>query len=151
MCFLICKRLSLHEYQLSCLLLASLLLAGCGGEVLGPVKGTVTLDGEPVKQGYVIFRNQAQGVNIMAEIGQDGAYEVAMANGYGLPLGQYEVYLSPPVPDVPFGPAKEPPRASEVAKFPPKYLQGETSGLTLTVERGDNRLDIDMQPETAGP
>lgn len=130
----------------ACLLLATSLFAGCRGEVLGQVDGRVTLAGEPVRQGYVIFGNQAKGVHIMAEIGDDGTYQVAMAKGYGLPLGEYHVYLSPPVPDVPFGPAKEPPRPSEVAKFPEKYLQADSSELKLTVESGTNRFDIDMQP-----
>jgi hypothetical protein len=122
-------------------------MAGSGRrEVLGPVSGRVTLAGEPVKQGYVIFRSDARGVHIMAEIDDRGEYRVSMAGGFGLPLGDYQVYLSPPVAEVPFGPAKEPPRPSEVAKFPEKYLQPQTSGLTLSVNRGENRLDIDMTP-----
>ena len=141
------------EFARSCgwglLAAATLLLVGCGetkpyGVV--PVSGRVTLAGEPVKQGYVIFRNDDKGVHMMAEIDERGEYRVSMAAGYGLPLGDYRVYLSPPVPEVPFGPAKEPPKPSEVAKFPEKYLQPETSGLMLTVKRGDNRLDINMQP-----
>ncbi len=130
------------------LLTAALLpAAGCGRrEVLGPVSGRVTLGGEPVKQGYVIFRNDAKGVHMMAEIDDHGQYRASMAAGYGLPLGEYRVYLSPPVPDVPFGPAKAPPKASEVAKFPQNYLQPETSGLQLNVQAEENRLDIDMQP-----
>lgn len=129
------------------LISATLLLVGCGRrEVLGPVSGRVTLAGEPVKQGYVIFRNDDKGVHMMAEVDDHGEYRVSMAAGYGLPLGDYRVYLSPPVPEVPFGPAKAPPQASEVEKFPEKYLQPETSGLALTVKRGENRFDIDMQP-----
>ena len=120
--------------------------AGCGGEVLGPVVGRVTLAGNPVRQGHVIFRNEEKGVYIMADINNEGEYRVAMAKGFGLPLGEYRVYLSPSVPDVPFGPAMEPPKPSEVAKFPEKYLKPETSELTMTVKRTENRFDIDMKP-----
>ena len=145
---------SFRRYSLLAMILltaASALLAvtlGCGRrEVLGKVTGRVTLEGEPVKQGYVIFRNDTKGVHMMAEMDASGNYEVSMAGGYGLPLGEYRVYLSPPVAEIPFGPAQAPPQPSEVAKFPEKFLQPETSGLKLIVAKGDNRFDIDMLAE----
>jgi hypothetical protein len=55
--------------------------SGCGRrEVLGQVMGRVTLAGQPVKQGYVIFRNAEKGVHMMAEIEERGEYRVSMAD-----------------------------------------------------------------------
>ncbi len=126
-------------------LLEMVVVSGCQpGELQGELTGRVTLNGEPVSQGYVIFRNYAKGVHMMAEIGADGTYRASTANGYGLPLGEYQVYVSPPVPDVPFGPAMAPPDRTQVAMFPKKYQQPETSELSITIREGDNRLDIAM-------
>ena len=63
-------------------------LAGCQrGEELGHVTGKVTFQGQPVTSGMVIFANKEKGVYMTAPLDAQGAFEVIMAQGAGLPLG----------------------------------------------------------------
>ena len=113
---------------------------------MGQVAGNVSLQGEPVKSGLVGFQNDAQGIHILAPIESDGSYEVKMAQGEGLPLGTYRVFIAPPLPELQLGAPDPHQPDDELIQFPQKYLRSDTSGITLTVEHGRNRLDIDMQP-----
>ena len=113
---------------------------------MGQVSGHVSLQGRPVESGLVGFQYDAKGVHMLAPIQSDGSYEVRMAQGRGLPLGTYRIFVAPPLPDLQLG-APDPNQSTpELIQFPPQYLRSETSGITLTVDRGQNRLDIDMQP-----
>ncbi len=129
------------------LVLLGLCLTGCGGprEILGKVSGKVTFQGEPVSEGLVIFSNTDKGVYMTAKLGPDGSYAVKMAEGSGLPLGTYQVSITPPLVEVPLGPMLTPPKPRAFPNIPPKYRRNETSGLTLTVEQGDNTFDVDME------
>lgn len=129
-------------------LLLAVLPAGCRrGEVLGRVYGKVTFQGKPVTEGVVLFDNWEKGVHMTAELDGQGAYEVEMAKGFGLPLGQYEVSVNPPLADTPpVGPILTPPKFREFPNIPKKYRDPKTSGLVLTVKEGDNPFDIDMRP-----
>lgn len=120
---------------------------GCQrGEVLGKVSGTVTLDAKPVSDGLVIFSNPAKGVYITATLDAEGKYAVQTANGFGLPLGDYQIAVSPPLPQpaMPGAPKASPPPPSSI---PARYLRYETSGLAMTVSEGENRQDIAMHSD----
>jgi hypothetical protein len=121
---------------------------GCGGSgpALGKVSGKVSFQGKPLTEGTITFASQEKGPTITAKIGPDGAYRVKTAKGEGLPPGRYEAWISPPVVELPVGMVKEMPKPREYPEIPAKYRQARTSGLTLTVEQGDNTLDVDMQP-----
>ena len=123
-------------------------LAGCGGpsETLGKVAGKVTFQGEPVTEGVVIFSNQEKGVYMTAALGPDGSYTVEMAQGSGLPLGTYRVSIAPPPPNDRVGPVPKPIKPGAHSNIPQKYRKPDTSGLTLTVEQGENTFDVDMVP-----
>jgi hypothetical protein len=123
-------------------------LAGCGGEVLGPVTGVVTCDGEPVPGAMVLFHNDKLGVHMMARADETGKYQVEMAKGNGLPLGEYNVCVSPPIQDHPLGPIKAPPPNVDLyPNIPRKYRDIKTSDLKLVVlEKGSN-LNINMTRE----
>ena len=125
---------------------AAALCLGCGGEPMGQVSGRVMLEGEPVASGLVGFQNDAHGVHILAPINSDGSYEVKMAQGKGLPLGTYRVFVAPPLPELQMGAPDPDQQPEELTQFPPRYLRSDTSGITITVERWQNSLDIDMQP-----
>jgi len=133
-----------------CLLFASLalifvVLVGCDrGEPLGKVFGTVTSFGEPLPAGSVVFSNPERGTHIMARLNSDGNYQLQTAKGIGLPLGDYQVSVCPPIaePVMPGAPqAADPPRV----RIPEKFKRPETSGLKLTVREGENRFDISMK------
>ncbi|MGE3805506.1 MAG: carboxypeptidase-like regulatory domain-containing protein [Gemmataceae bacterium] len=128
------------------LLTLLLLLPGCAQpqEQLGKLTGKVTFQGQPVKEGVVIFSNAAKGVHMTANLNEQGTYTVEMAKGFGLPLGTYAVSVSPPIVDLPTGSA--PPPVKEHPEIPLPYRDPKTSGLSVTIVDGDNTFDIDMQP-----
>ena len=130
----------------ACLLVFVLLLSGCSpAEPIGRVEGRVTFQGEPVAGACILFQNTTKGVYIMADLDQDGRYLVQMDKGYGLPHGDYEISLSPPPPKQTFGPEAPPPTDNAFPNIPPRYRQPKTSGITLQVKDGVNRLDVEMK------
>jgi len=128
------------------LLLSLSYLSGEPGEKLGRVSGSVTFDGKPVTEGLVIFQNPAKGIYMTDEVDAEGRYEIIMAQGAGLPLGEYQVSVSPPLPktpelgDIPGRPSA----ADQFPNIPQRYRDPQTSGLALVVEEGSNHLDIAM-------
>lgn len=122
-------------------------LAGCQrGEELGHVTGKVTFKGKPVPSGFVIFANSAKGVYMTAPLDADGKFEVVMAKGAGLPLGEYQIGVSPPLMDLPLGPAEAPPEADKRKDIPRHYREPATSGLKHEVKSGENVIDLDLKP-----
>lgn len=122
-------------------------LAGCQrGEELGHVTGKVTFKGQPVPSGMVIFANKEKGVYMTAPLDSQGAFEVIMAQGAGLPLGSYALGVSPPPMDHPLGPIEEPPEADKRKDIPRRYRDPATSGLTHEVKSGENVIELDLMP-----
>jgi hypothetical protein len=110
-----------------------------------PVTGKVTFQRKPVTDGMIRFSNPTGGVDITALIKPDGAYEILMAQGKGLPPGTYQVAVAPPPVKIPLGPMTEKPKPHACPNIPEKYRDPATSGLTFFVEEGKNVLDIDMK------
>ncbi len=134
--------------QCAALAVASLVcLAGCQrGEELGHVTGKVSFKGQPVPSGFVIFANSAKGVYMTAPLDADGKFEVVMAKGAGLPLGEYQIGVSPPLMDHPLGPIEEPPEADKRKDIPRHYREPSTSGLEHEVKSGENVIELDLKP-----
>jgi len=122
--------------------------SGCGrSEVLGRITGKVTFQGEPVTEGVILFRNEPQAIYMTATLKPDGTYVVRRASGEGLPPGDYDVMIRPPLQDAPMGPALEPPKIKPYPNIPQKYRSYESSGLSVSVHEGENTLDVDMKPQ----
>lgn len=122
-------------------------LAGCQRrEELGHVTGKVTFKGQPVTPGNVIFANKEKGVYMTAPLDAQGAFEVIMAQGAGLPLGNYALGVSPPPMDHPLGPIAEPPEADKRKDIPRRYRDPATSGLAHEVKSGENVIELDLKP-----
>jgi hypothetical protein len=125
-------------------------LSGCGpsGKKVWPVSGKVTYQGKPVAAGTIRF--QKLDVDMTAGLRPDGGYEVIMAEGRGLPEGDYQVAVIPlsaiPGSPIPMGPIKAPLPKPVCRDIPQKYRDPSTSGLTLTVKPGNNPFDVDMRP-----
>jgi hypothetical protein len=138
---------------ITALIVASNITAGCNrSEPLGRVYGKVTFQGEPVTAGILVFSNHEKGVHMTAELGPDGSYELQTAGGFGLPLGTYKIAVNTPIPEPPVYGAMNStpvnaPRANSAVNIPKKYQDYETSGLSITVEKGENRFDIEMNSE----
>jgi len=124
-----------------------LVVSGCGGGGdLEPVKGTVTVNGEPVGPGIVTFEpvSVSSGPRRVSfgRFDADGRYEL-VSDGHrsGAPPGEYFVRISSA------GAGDEEVQQIDVGKIPPKYGHEKLSGLTATVKAGeDNVIDFDLQP-----
>ncbi|MFI4875633.1 MAG: hypothetical protein ACIALR_09860 [Blastopirellula sp. JB062] len=134
-----------HVTTLTCCLLATSWLIGCGGGEKRPsatIRGTVTLDDQPLTQGSVHFTSPKTGESTYANLGPNGDYEITFPFA---DIGQaYQISINKPVEEETDAHVLEARRntPSEV-KIPSKYTERTTSGLTLTLDRpGDTQHDI---------
>ena len=133
----------------ACLVLAG--VPGCG-ESSGPsgsVSGKITNQGQPLAAGTVVTFMSDTGAVGTAIVEEGGTYHVKTTEGDELPVGEYKVSLSPPIPP-PVDPAAAMKASAESGGKPPednwnvpdKYRQGATSGWTASVKEGDNTFDF---------
>ncbi len=130
--------------------------AGCGpeGPDLGPfglVSGTVTSQGEPVKAGMITFNNPNSGQVATANLNSDGTYTMELEGREGLPIGDYNVAIRPPLkvntesdPSLMRRNSIYDPNVSP--EIPMRYRYESKSGLESKVLEGENRFDFDMTP-----
>lgn len=111
------------------------------------VTGTITLDGEPVAPGVVIFSPVTAGQDSSrGNIDRSGNYILKTRHDRGIDTGDYRVAVlvyekgDPPAPG-------ERASANLPPLVPPKYLRVETSGLQYTVGSGSNSIDIALSSE----
>lgn len=133
---------------LGSLLLGMLVTAGCSNPTVGTVAGKVTLGGQPLAEGSVVFEDRMAGISVQAPLASDGTYTVRTYDRDGLPPGAYQVAVTPTVASDGETPlaieGKDPPPPSPI---PAKYRSVKTSGLTATVKAGDNPpFDFDLVP-----
>jgi hypothetical protein len=116
------------------LALAALLAAGCSRPpVTGNVGGKVVYRGSAVTEGEVHFYAKETGTGGIARIDRAGNYR------FDTPLrtGVYAVYVTPTPPE-PGSPAPS------VSNIPTKYRDMTTSGLSCTVNEGENDYPVVM-------
>lgn len=116
------------------------LLCGCGqdGKPTGTVLGKVTYDGQPLEAGSINFLSST-GIAAQAKLGMGGIFRVDGP----LEAGEYKVYLSPPELE-PVAPGS---KVNPVGKFQvtQKNLEPNTSGVTATVNKGENNLTLEFK------
>lgn len=131
-----------------CLLALSVAdLSGCGGSgntrEMAPVSGVVTVGGETLKGGRVIF-DHVEGPMAAAAIDEKGAYTTKVAIGKNKIAVDYHEE----------GPSKDNGKASgirgqEIVRgkglVPEKYAASKTSGLEFDVQKGKNVYDIALK------
>ncbi|NLX95633.1 MAG: hypothetical protein GXY83_05605 [Rhodopirellula sp.] len=122
--------------------LFAIALSGCGGErsPSGDVTGTVTLNGQPLSAGEIIFFKEIGVPAAKAKLEPSGAFRLDT----GIPVGDYRVAIQPP--------AEAPPTTESAANadatpaaLPPKYLSETTSELTATVKEGANTFAFELK------
>jgi hypothetical protein len=86
----------------------------------GSVEGKITIDGNPVAKGKVAF-HPARGKAVEVKIAADGTY-----NAKKVPVGEVKITVKGP-------------------GVPKKFESVNTSGLTLTVEKGKSQHNIDLR------
>jgi hypothetical protein len=127
-----------------------LLVAGCTPSDVGRVAGTVTLGGQPLAQGSVVFQDDTGAISVNANLSSDGRYELRTYDKAGLPPGTYRVAVtSQTVGDGETPLMDGPPStsASSAPLVPLRYQDVLTSGLTATVQAGSNPpFDFDLMP-----
>lgn len=125
------------RWLLSLLILAAL---GCGGSSheleTALVRGTVTLDGNPVTGGYV-FIVPGKGRMAKGVIQSDGTFVMGTyESSDGVQVGTHPVIVTPV-------PADEGSGRQNAVPIPRKYAVASTSGLTCEVRTGEeNTLNL---------
>ncbi|MBN2295064.1 MAG: carboxypeptidase regulatory-like domain-containing protein [Pirellulales bacterium] len=118
---------------IACLLVCLIWGTGCGlaEPPRGAVSGAVIYNGQPLTSGVVTLVNETTGVGASVELDSSGGYYIQ-----SIRTGQYKVaiYNTPP-----------PPGGKPVMlDIPGKYQDIQTSGLSVTVEEGDNTADFKL-------
>ncbi|MDD3587443.1 MAG: carboxypeptidase-like regulatory domain-containing protein [Thermoguttaceae bacterium] len=122
-----------------CLAMLLAVVPGCGPKApaTGKVSGKVTLKGAPVTTGSISLYSLAKGTGASSEFDAQGNFKMDK-----VPLGKYAVAVEPPIPEIVVG---GPPKKIEGIKVPDKYADAATSGLSVEVKEGDNRLDLELK------
>lgn len=121
-------------------------ITGCqpGHELeTAPAFGMVTLDGQPLRSGYVIVCPE-RGRMATGAIDEDGSFVLSTYDkGDGAQVGTHSVIVKPPAID-------EVGADHQAAKnLPRKYSVAKTSGLSVTVRPGErNELNLDLETTT---
>lgn len=124
------------------------LVAGCGEKNWATVNGTVMVNGTPIGPGTIMFEPTGSGdPRARSGIGnfkEDGKYVVRSAGGRdGIPAGEYQVLIDGKPAESSGDEFVDPAR---ITKIPAKYLNPSTSGLTASLEAGENTVDFDLKP-----
>ncbi|MCO6048163.1 hypothetical protein NG895_30070 [Aeoliella sp. ICT_H6.2] len=121
------------------LLCGVLCIAGCGGNK-GTVTGSASLNGEPLTSGRVAFFQDGQAPAI-ANISEDGSFQLAIGSSKGIEPGEYKVTVS----SYDVGKASSPQNPPPVKLITPKnYSDVTTTPLTSTVVKGSNQIDLEL-------
>ncbi|HET6879340.1 MAG TPA: hypothetical protein VFI31_04265 [Pirellulales bacterium] len=110
-----------------------------------PVKGTVTLDGQPLPAADVVFFAGDPPLAFAGQTKADGSYELQGLAGKEAALqGVCKVTVSRMVkPDgSPVSPEETPVESGAVEQLPPKYTGYATTMLTATVAPGGATCDF---------
>lgn len=120
------------------------LLIGCSHDdkTYGKVSGRITANSKAVVAAMVLFQDPAQHIFIQATTDSDGHYDFDKLPGKGLPVGNYQVAVQPPIQEIRTGEPLPPPKP--FPKIDEKFCDPERSGLKLEVKAGDNPFDIDL-------
>jgi hypothetical protein len=128
---------------------AALSCWGCGGPSddlpRQAVRGTVTLDGAPLKGGLIQFQPDQPGLSTAGAAGiADGTYSVAKAEG--LVPGKYLVMVTSTPPPTPLPPGTAPgdPVAPPKETIPPQYNAKTKLSAEVTKE-GPNKFDFELK------
>lgn len=125
-------------------------LIGCGSsEELGRITGTVTVNGEAVTNGSIVYENREQSISVRTNLDEAGQYHVRTHDRDGLPPGTYQVAITSTrigtgeSPFVGSAPEQAPPDTGPA--IPEMYYKVGTSGLSAEIEVGENVKDFELK------
>ena len=123
---------------------AIIFTSGCSGK--SSVTGTVKYpDGEPLTQGAVFFRNAAGTQMYQGALKPDGSFALGeIKDGDGIPPGDYTAWIAGANDEIYELDAEGNPtgRRINMEIIAPKFTSPETSDLSYTVGKGNNKIDI---------
>ena len=121
-----------------------LLTLGCGQSQEATVSGKVTLDGDPLDHGSVIFvaGSKTKADSAAGDIKPDGTYLVQIGQSGKMLCGEYQVAVTARSPSQPH-PMGGPPMPGELTT-PARYADATTSGLRFMIRPGENTIDIPL-------
>jgi hypothetical protein len=124
------------------------MLAGCGKSLPATVKGTITLDDKPLREGpqidgTVMFYPVSGGAAAYGSVTSGGKYAMNTGSTKGLEPGEYVVTvrvveIEPPPP----GGYNNAPAQKLIT--PARYEDRERTDLKAQVERGSNTIDLKL-------
>lgn len=121
------------------------LISGCGSKFpeTASVKGTVSYGGKPVGNGTILFTPEGKGNAATGEIQADGTFQLTtFQRNDGAVVGAYKVSMFINPPGVPGNPGQE--FAGGKPPIPVKYNSPTTSDLKVTINSGENKLDLKL-------
>lgn len=128
------------------LLLLLVGVSGCsdGRLALGKINGVVTIDGEPLEMGQIVFVTDTRRAFGTIEDGQIVDVTTYQA-GDGVAVGNHRVAIRPKVDEAELmkPPSKRSPSKTDVM-VPSKYHKAETSGLSVEIKKGTNELQFEL-------
>lgn len=119
-------------------------IMGCGPAKDATVQGTVTLDGNSITTGTIVFIPAAGGTQVYGAIEESGNYELFTGQERGLQPGEYVatvVAREKPATNVTELGGPAPPGKSITPRW---YAAKETSGLNFTVAPGANEINLEL-------
>jgi hypothetical protein len=131
----------------------SVVLAGCQQQPT-TVKGTVTLDGQPLAitkgmRGTVVFQPRgAEGTTLNGMINSSGNYELSTGASLAVNPGAYWVAVSA-VEIIPASAEHPEPRGRRIT--PANYASATDSGFRVELGPGENVVDLDMRSDAKSP
>lgn len=130
-----------------CLLLL-VVLSGCSRNPYdGDVSGVVSLDGQTIGPGVVVFAPASLDQNpSRGNIDNHGRYYMITKHSRGLHPGKYKVAVQVYDTSTPLAPGERLMEQPEPV-VPEKYLSPTTSGLEREVVAGKNSIDIALSSE----
>ena len=146
-------------FSLSCLLMATLIFAGCNDSKIGAVSGVVLIDGEPVEMASISFHPDSGRASV-GRTNDKGEYVLNYTRGQkGALIGNHKVTISTKyVAETNYNPTTKSGEAvaelSETDRIrgkgrkemvPEKYRDRDKTELTAVVEAGSNRIDFKLE------
>jgi hypothetical protein len=111
-----------------------------------PVKGKVTLNGQPVRLAVIYLqpKDPAIGNEAKGYIREDGRFAIRTYSNKdddGAVAGEYKVTIQPYSKTL-YGPK---PESVEPSTIPDKYTSSKTSNLVVQIKPGENQLDLHLE------
>ena len=127
-----------------CLALCGCQESGIDLGEFGTVHGRVTYKGLTLNEGMITFNCPASGQVATADIQSDGTYAMNLGQREGIPLGDYQISIRPPLAKLRSRPGSQD-SDEDSREIPEKYRFETSSGFSATVQSGDNEFDFNMK------